>query len=146
MSIKKTQPDDAPAQDGLDVSSILEQYEESSILPSDNISDDSQTIPQAPVAAPVRQAAPAKRSAAPKAAEEAGTPPDQMNDKLKEDLKMSYEAKGILDITYGGYGFLRQDYAINPDKDIYVSGCAVVMKLKVLHDRQKKANVSTACY
>ncbi|MCX7997167.1 MAG: transcription termination factor Rho [Patescibacteria group bacterium] len=47
--------------------------------------------------------------------------PDQMNDKLREDLKMSYEAKGILDVTYGGYGFLRQDYAINPDKDIYVS-------------------------
>lgn len=41
--------------------------------------------------------------------------------KLQEDLKMSYEAKGILDITYGGYGFLRKDYAINPDHDIYVS-------------------------
>lgn len=44
-----------------------------------------------------------------------------LDDKLREDLKMSYQAKGILDITFGGYGFLRQDYAINPDRDIYVS-------------------------
>ncbi|QQG44302.1 MAG: transcription termination factor Rho [Candidatus Roizmanbacteria bacterium] len=43
------------------------------------------------------------------------------DDRLKEDLKMSYQAKGILDITFGGYGFLRQDYVINPDRDIYVS-------------------------
>jgi transcription termination factor Rho len=47
--------------------------------------------------------------------------PEQTNTKLQEDLKISYEAKGILDITFGGYGFLRKDYAINPDHDIYVS-------------------------
>lgn len=41
--------------------------------------------------------------------------------KLEEDLKISYEAKGILDITFGGYGFLRKEYVINPDHDIYVS-------------------------
>lgn len=44
-----------------------------------------------------------------------------VEERLKEDLKMSYTAKGILDITFGGYGFLRQDYILNPDKDIYVS-------------------------
>jgi transcription termination factor Rho len=44
-----------------------------------------------------------------------------VGERLKEDLKMSYPAKGILDVTFGGYGFLRQDYAINPDRDIYVS-------------------------
>ncbi len=44
-----------------------------------------------------------------------------LEDRLKEDLKMSYEASGVLDITVGGYGFLRQDYTINPSKDIYVS-------------------------
>ncbi len=44
-----------------------------------------------------------------------------IGEKLKEDLKISYPAKGILDVTFGGYGFLRQDYAINPDRDIYVS-------------------------
>jgi transcription termination factor Rho len=41
--------------------------------------------------------------------------------RLKEDLKNSYEASGILDITFGGYGFLRKDYMINPEVDIYVS-------------------------
>jgi transcription termination factor Rho len=46
--------------------------------------------------------------------------PDQ-GERLKEDLKISYPAKGILDVTFGGYGFLRHDYIINPDKDIYVS-------------------------
>lgn len=44
-----------------------------------------------------------------------------VEDRLKEDLKMSYVAKGVLDITFGGYGFLRQDYILNPDRDIYVS-------------------------
>jgi len=34
---------------------------------------------------------------------------------------MSYEASGILDVTFGGYGFLRKEYAINPNEDIYVS-------------------------
>ncbi len=43
------------------------------------------------------------------------------DDRLKEDLKISYPAKGILDVTFGGYGFLRHDYIINPDRDIYVS-------------------------
>src|SRR3989339_1793629 len=44
-----------------------------------------------------------------------------LEERLKEDLKISYPAKGILDVTYGGYGFLRQDCVINPDRDIYVS-------------------------
>lgn len=44
-----------------------------------------------------------------------------LEERLKEDLKISYPAKGVLDITYRGYGFLRQNYAINPNKDIYVS-------------------------
>ncbi len=44
-----------------------------------------------------------------------------LEDRLKDDLKMSYTASGVLDITVGGYGFLRQDYTIDPSKDIYVS-------------------------
>ncbi|MGB9707071.1 MAG: transcription termination factor Rho [Microgenomates group bacterium] len=44
-----------------------------------------------------------------------------LEERLKEDLKISYPAKGILDITYGGYGFLRHDYVLDPSKDIYVS-------------------------
>jgi transcription termination factor Rho len=44
-----------------------------------------------------------------------------LEERLKEDLKISYPAKGILDITFGGYGFLRKDYFIDPNQDIYVS-------------------------
>ncbi|MCX7956180.1 MAG: transcription termination factor Rho [Patescibacteria group bacterium] len=44
-----------------------------------------------------------------------------LEERLKEDLKISYEASGILDITYGGYGFLRKNYILSPDSDIYVS-------------------------
>ena len=50
-----------------------------------------------------------------------GSGEEPFSDKLKEDLKVSYDAKGVLDVTFGGYGFLRQDYAITPDRDIYVS-------------------------
>lgn len=96
---KKASSMESPAEDTLDVSSMLEKYEEKPIVPLAE-------TPAAP--APVQSATP----------EPAG---NVISDKLKEDLKMSYEARGILDITYGGYGFLRQDYAINPDSDIYVS-------------------------
>lgn len=44
-----------------------------------------------------------------------------LEERLKDDLKISYEAKGVLDITYGGYGFLRKNYVLSPDADIYVS-------------------------
>lgn len=44
-----------------------------------------------------------------------------LEEKLKDDLKLSYPADGVLDITVGGYGFLRKDYGINPNQDIYVS-------------------------
>lgn len=44
-----------------------------------------------------------------------------LEERLKDDLKISYMASGVLDITSGGYGFLRHDYSINPLKDIYVS-------------------------
>ncbi|MCS6956575.1 MAG: transcription termination factor Rho [Patescibacteria group bacterium] len=44
-----------------------------------------------------------------------------LEERLKEDLKISYEANGVLDITYGGYGFLRKNYVLSPDTDIYVS-------------------------
>lgn len=54
---------------------------------------------------------------------EEGLPQEVANpeERLKEDLKLSYEAAGVLDVTFGGYGFLRKDYTINPQEDIYVS-------------------------
>ncbi len=76
----------------LDVSSVLDSYDEQAI----------------PVEKPQEAEAPAQRGEA-------------LEERLKEDLKMSYTASGVLDITVGGYGFLRHDYAINPSKDIYVS-------------------------
>ncbi len=78
----------------LDVSSMLETYEEKPIQLVD---------PQGPAIEPQQ-----------------GTQ-GNLSDKLKEDLKVSYPAKGILDVTFGGYGFLRKNYTINPNEDIYVS-------------------------
>src|SRR3990167_4930601 len=99
----KKKPDDS-----LDVSSILENYEEKPIVAKE----------EKPLV---------KKEVADKSVESAQSRPigstqdKPVEERLKEDLKMSYPAKGILDITFGGYGFLRQDYILNPDKDIYVS-------------------------
>jgi transcription termination factor Rho len=50
------------------------------------------------------------------------TPPQEapLEERIKEDLKMAYSAEGILDIAYGGFGFLRPNFISGPD-DIYVS-------------------------
>jgi transcription termination factor Rho len=82
----------------VNVSSVLEPFEAKPIMPvsSDDMAMEDSYIPPQQGDAPVEE-------------------------RLKEDLKMSYPAKGVLDITFGGYGFLRQDYAINPNSDIYVS-------------------------
>jgi len=93
METKKKQDD------SLDVSSILENYEEKPIVPSE----------EKPIIK--KEENKSFGSAQDKPVEE----------RLKEDLKLSYTAKGILDVTFGGYGFLRQDYILNPDRDIYVS-------------------------
>lgn len=79
---------------GFDVSKILDNYEEKAIVPE--------------------EAAPAKKIVVSR-----GEMP--LEERLKDDLKISYPAKGILDVTFGGYGFLRKDYFIDPNQDIYVS-------------------------
>ena len=84
----------------LDVSTMLEKYEEKPI----------QKVELTPPRKPSRPV-----STRPQA------PNTRISDKLKEDLKSSYESEGILDITFGGYGFLRKNYTVNPDEDIYVS-------------------------
>ncbi len=48
-----------------------------------------------------------------------------LEERLKEDLKISYPTSGILDITLNGYGFLRKDYTVNPNADIYVSASQI---------------------
>jgi len=72
----------------LDVSSIIEEYEEKPITPITETPQSEEKM---------------------------------LNEKLAEDLKISYPTKGILDITQAGYGFLRQDYEVNPQRDVYVS-------------------------
>lgn len=102
--------------DVLDVSSMLDSYEEQPIKV-----DTDDEVPR--TAAPKRSS----HSHAPSSSSSRGSRyQDQAEtgsyeDRLKEDLKLSYTATGVLDITVGGYGFLRQDYALNPTKDIYVS-------------------------
>lgn len=97
----------------LDVSKMLEQYESKPIMvPEEHTIEKATESPKVsthrkPVVA--QQKAPAQQTEVP------------LEERLKEDLKMSYPAKGILDVTFGGYGFLRKDYVINPDSDIYVS-------------------------
>ena len=97
MSTKNNLPEKKDDQI-LDVSSMLDPYQEESIKPVDleKKEDDSKK-------------------------ERASGVDTLLEERLKDDLRLSYQAKGVLDITVGGYGFLRQDYAINPDKDIYVS-------------------------
>lgn len=93
--------------DALDVSSMLDTYEEKPI-----------EIEQVESEKP-RESSKNRRSAQPQPKKQ--TSSEGYSDKLKEDLKDSYEASGVLDITHGGYGFLRQDFTVNPNDDIYVS-------------------------
>lgn len=105
-------PKKAPSKktEDLDVNTLIGQYEETPIAVATEEVQAQPAASEEVTETPVMEEPPQQ-----------GENGEVVNDKLKEDLKMSYEAKGILDITYGGYGFLRQDYAINPDKDIYVS-------------------------
>lgn len=89
-----------PKDSALDVSSMLDTYEEKEI---EKVSENTQGKQPEPKNMPTP------------------SPARDISPKLKEDLKSSYEAVGILDITYGGYGFLRQNYSVSPDEDIYVS-------------------------
>ncbi len=91
---KNTSPKDEKS--SLDVSTILEKYEEKPIM----------SAPEAPIKPYESKTAPVMKP---------------VEERLKEDLKISYTSKGILDITFGGYGFLRKDYTIDPNEDIYVS-------------------------
>ncbi|HLC93944.1 MAG TPA: transcription termination factor Rho [Patescibacteria group bacterium] len=43
-----------------------------------------------------------------------------LDDRIREDLKLAYAASGILEVTYGGFGFLRKNFISSPDS-IYVS-------------------------
>lgn len=93
----------------LDVSTMLDGYEEQPIKPiqiDDKVEKPSETK---------------SSQDEPTIAQRGDRQETYVEDRLKEDLKLSYTAEGVLDVTVGGYGFLRQDYVLNPTKDIYVS-------------------------
>lgn len=94
--VVKKMESDAP----FDVSKLIDGYEEKPIVVASETPTAAKAVVEKPTA-PIREM--------------------PLEERLKEDLKMSYTAKGILDITYGGYGFLRHDYVLSPEHDIYVS-------------------------
>jgi len=92
-SLTRQEPKKKADNSSFDVSSMLGTYEEKPIVSVDPIPEEPITPPQ----------------------------PPPVEERLKEDLKISYTASGTLDITFGGYGFLRKDFVIDPNQDIYVS-------------------------
>ncbi|MCS7093542.1 MAG: transcription termination factor Rho [Patescibacteria group bacterium] len=95
------------ADQSLDVSSIIEKIEEKPII----IREDQPIVKKEDLSESLSQV---------ELNEE--TP---IEERLKEDLKVSYLTKGVLDITQGGYGFLRKDYSLSPETDIYVSASQI---------------------
>lgn len=98
MADKKSVTSEKKDQEDLDVKSLIETPIEKPIEPA-KLPDDAEVEKKEP----------------------SQTQDSSLENRLKDDLKMSYTANGVLDITAGGYGFLRQDYSISPTKDIYVS-------------------------
>jgi transcription termination factor Rho len=97
----------------LDVSMLIEKTEEKPIVPQEE-------KPITPASVETSVGKPVKEQV--KTTRDVGISREiPLEERLKEDLKISYEAKGVLDITYGGYGFLRKNYVLSPDADIYVS-------------------------
>ncbi|MGB4965618.1 MAG: transcription termination factor Rho [Microgenomates group bacterium] len=96
-------------------------------LPGDPI-----VIDRADVAAPMpedlqadsfQNVAPKKASSAPTnvdASNSTGYGEVNLEDRIKDDLKMAFPGSGVLEVTYNGFGFLRPKFTPSPD-DIYVS-------------------------
>ena len=96
-------------------------------LPGDPI-----VIDRADVAAPMpedlqadsfQNVAPKKASPAPANADSSnstGYGEVNLEDRIKDDLKMAFPGSGVLEVTYNGFGFLRPKFTPSPD-DIYVS-------------------------
>lgn len=102
--------------DALDMSSFLDTVEFKPIVPVDSDSSTS-TAPSVEGSS----ARDTDSSTKPNIGRDRVEEPDQSNSRLEEDLKVSYEARGILEITPAGYGFLRREYEVDPALDIYIS-------------------------
>lgn len=98
---RKTSKTDLSKNDILDVSALIEKVEEKPIVPLESQPKDIVETPSSKEEGQIQEI--------------------PLEERLKEDLKISYPASGILDITLGGYGFLRKNYTVSPDSDIYVS-------------------------
>ena len=104
---------DSSQNPSLDVEALLETLDVKQIKPMQDISADSKII-RTHAENSTEQAQYDNQSIQKKA-------PNSSSSNLEEDLKVSYEAKGILEITSAGYGFLRREYEIDPAADIYIS-------------------------
>ena len=131
MSSSQPPVRETSADDHIDVGSLLDSFDAKPIMPvteremQGDVPPVSPVRSEAPVARPSRFVAPRRHSR-----ERTQRDPDmsaapsmggQSQGSLEDDLKVSYEAKGILEVTSAGYGFLRRDYEINPTSDIYIS-------------------------
>ncbi len=129
MSSHKTTGSSSIPADSLDMSAFLDTVEFKPIVPTDS---QKQNIPatETNTQQSVRQTHHRQNSRGTKddniRTREMGEDTPSQTDtepqnRLEEDLKVSYEAKGILEITPAGYGFLRREYEIDPTADIYIS-------------------------
>lgn len=124
---KPTDPATGPS-DSLDMGSFLETVEFKPIIPegSEGSKESSKTPQHSEMAKEAitqphtfRERKPASSQDDTNGNERVGGGESQ--NRLEEDLKVSYEARGILEITPAGYGFLRREYEIDPNADIYIS-------------------------
>lgn len=146
MSSQKTADTTKIPEDSLDMSSFLDAVDFKPIVPETNDSltvekDMESKTEEAPTQQNTQRRAPEQQRGAsrdysyrhnprqPNRGRRPEGPRPSMQDentaepqnRLEEDLKVSYEAKGILEITPAGYGFLRREYEIDPAEDIYIS-------------------------
>lgn len=131
MSTSSPKPKEANvlAHDGLDMSSFLDTVEYKPIVPQDDVAIHAEfaRAPREAGSTPdlSQQSAPSSRRYhnSKRTARTTDSPSFDQDgqNRLEEDLKVSYEAKGILEITPSGYGFLRRDYEVDPTSDIYIS-------------------------
>jgi transcription termination factor Rho len=122
---KSTDPVSKPS-DSLDMGSFLDTIEFKPIVPANNEDmNHNEAVPsvsKTPITSP-NNSITAEKPTHP-TTEERQTNRQNENDtpnRLEEDLKVSYDAKGILEITPAGYGFLRREYEVDPNADIYIS-------------------------
>ncbi len=128
MSPHKTTDSSSIPADSLDMNAFLDTVEFKPIVPTDSHKQSAPATHTQPQ--PTRQ--PHHRQSG-RGIKDDNIPPKELNEdlgpqtgaepqnRLEEDLKVSYEAKGILEITPAGYGFLRREYEIDPTADIYIS-------------------------